>query len=37
VHSNARTKVLLAVGGALTGAAALVALFLGILLQSGTY
>jgi putative copper export protein len=35
-HSVARTKVVLAVGGALTALGAVGALFLGILLQSGS-
>jgi len=36
VHSNATTKVVLAVGGAVTGLGAIVALFLGILLRTGS-
>jgi putative copper export protein len=36
VHSNATTKVVLAVGGAVTGVAALASLFFGILLRTGT-
>ena len=36
VHSNATTKMVLAVGGAVTGLAALASLFFGILLKTGT-
>jgi putative copper export protein len=35
VHSGARSKIVLAVGGAVSGLAALVAVFLGVLLASG--
>ena len=36
IHSNTKTKVVLAVGGAITGLAALASLFLGILLRTGS-